>query len=256
MKNILFLVSLVGLILSEISFAGHSEAVKYMGQKPIINTELIPKSSSSTLKASLKDSLNDKENNAVARSKAGISTRNISSSSPVVKNVVKHKKSLSSANKKRFLSLELGKVLHLGENSWEGNEATSFDDLFAEVSYKYGEWVNWGDLLFSFSYASQSINGNKARKLGIMPMISFPDAESRFPLYFGLGVGPGIYMKKIQNQSSVSVDYNLFAGLRLYNLFKESGLQLELGIKNQMMLFSNGKFNEGFYVSTGMVFKF
>jgi hypothetical protein len=83
----------------------------------------------------------------------------------------------------------------------------------------------------------------------------FPDASSKFPLYFGGGIGPGIFLNQIPDESSVSLDYQLFAGVRFFDVFRNTGFFVEAGLKDHFLLTSDGQFN-GTYAALGLVFTF
>jgi hypothetical protein len=86
-------------------------------------------------------------------------------------------------------------------------------------------------------------------------MIFFPDANSRFPLYFGGGAGLGVFFKQLENESALSFDYQLVAGARFFDLIDNFGLMIETGMKNHILLFSDGQFN-GVFLTVGGVFNF
>jgi hypothetical protein len=92
-------------------------------------------------------------------------------------------------------------------------------------------------------------------KFSIMPIITFPDASSRFPLYFGVGLGLGVFGNQIPGESTLALDYSLIAGARFFNLWGQTGLFVEGGIKNHLHLLSDGQFN-GTFISSGLVFTF
>ena len=74
-------------------------------------------------------------------------------------------------------------------------------------------------------------------------------------LNFGLAAGPGVFLKQVSGESSISFDYQLFLGLRLFNLFEQTGFYIEGGMRNHLLLTSDGQLN-GTFVSAGAVFTF
>ena len=93
------------------------------------------------------------------------------------------------------------------------------------------------------------------RKMAFLLAASFPDAASKFPLYFGVGAGPGVFFKQINDESRVTLDYQLFMGLRLFEIFEQTGFYIEGGLRNHLQLTSDGQLN-GTYLSAGAVFTF
>lgn len=162
----------------------------------------------------------------------------------------------SSSQFKRYLTLHFGGFLDDQVYAWggRGNDG-GVGKLNAGVTYRYGEWTNSMDLLFRADFTSYELKEGRAVKMSLLPVVLFPDARSRFPLYFGAAAGPGIFFKQISKESSLSIDYQLIAGLRLFNLVDTLGFLLEAGIKNHFLLFSDGQFN-GVFLTTGAVFTF
>lgn len=123
------------------------------------------------------------------------------------------------------------------------------------ITYRMGEWINSMDLLFRFDVARMNLAEGTVTKFSIVPLFTFPDASSRFPLYFGAGIGVGAFGSQIPGESAMSLDYQLLAGARFFNVWGQTGLFIEGGIKNHIHLFSDGQFN-GTFIATGLVFTF
>ncbi|CAN5686361.1 hypothetical protein BH10BDE1_BH10BDE1_00770 [soil metagenome] len=123
------------------------------------------------------------------------------------------------------------------------------------LTYRMGEWVNSMDLLVRFDVARIELAEGPVTKFSFLPVITFPDATSRFPLYFGAGVGLGVFGNQIAGESGISLDYQFLAGARFFNLWGQTGLFVEGGIKNHLLLLSDGQFN-GTFIATGLVFTF
>jgi hypothetical protein len=68
-------------------------------------------------------------------------------------------------------------------------------------------------------------------------------------------VGPGIFFKQASQESSLSLDYELVAGARLFDMVENTGFFLEFGLKNHLLLLSDGQFN-GVYLAGGALFTF
>ena len=123
------------------------------------------------------------------------------------------------------------------------------------LSYKVGEWINSMDLLMRVDLSSYKLNEGSATKISFLPLITFPDVTSRFPLYFGVGAGLGVFAVQFGGKSPLSLDYQVVAGARFFDVFKNTGFFIEAGLKNHFLLLSDGQFN-GTFVSVGSVFLF
>lgn len=139
--------------------------------------------------------------------------------------------------------------------NWGRGKQDDIGKFNAGVTYRFGEWVNSMDFSMRFEYTTYSLDEGAARKLSFIPVLTFPDAASGFPLYFGAGIGPGFFIKQLPKESAVALDYQLFAGARFLNLIDQVGFMVETGLKNHLQLFSDGQFN-GVYVNVGAVFTF
>lgn len=155
----------------------------------------------------------------------------------------------------RVLALHLGTYFDEDIYKWGGKANKEAGKLTTGVTYRIGEWVNSMDLYLRVDFNSYQLNEGKALKMSLMPVVSFPDANSDFPLYFGAGAGLGIYIKQIDDEGSLSFDYQLLAGVRFFELFGDAGLTVEAGLKNHIHLLSDGQYN-GVFVAVGTVFNF
>lgn len=114
------------------------------------------------------------------------------------------------------------------------------------------------DLNLRIDFIQYKISGTgeqKPLKMSIIPLITFPDASSKFPLYFGFGVGPGVFFRQTDNEASLALDYQLIAGARFFDVFENAGFFIETGLKNHLQLWNAGQFN-GTFLSAGAVFSF
>ena len=123
------------------------------------------------------------------------------------------------------------------------------------LTYRLGEWVNSMDLNFRVDFTEYSLLEGSASKLSFLPMITFPDVASKFPLYFGVGAGLGVFMHQLDGESSVAFEYQVIGGLRFFNVLPNTGFFLEGGLKNHILLLTDGQFN-GPFVALGSVFLF
>lgn len=155
-----------------------------------------------------------------------------------------------------FMAVHIGTFFNDESFAW-GNVRNLEDvgRINVGVTYRMGEWSRSMDLLFRGEWQSYEVDGGDASKLSFMPMLQFPEASSRFPLYFGLGVGLGVFTKQISGESDVSLDYQLIGGTRWFDLFGSAGIFAEFGLKNHFHIFSSGQLNS-LSLALGAVFTF
>ncbi|MEZ4871569.1 MAG: hypothetical protein R2827_04835 [Bdellovibrionales bacterium] len=154
-----------------------------------------------------------------------------------------------------YLSLHLGGFIEDDAYVWGKGDEVNVGEMNFGISYQFGEWVNSTDLLMRIDFTSFSLSEGESTKMSIMPIVTFPDAKSGFPLYFGAGIGAGVFFKQIRGESSLSIDYQMLAGARFFDVFDNVGITIETGLKNHVHIFSDGQFNSSF-VQAGTVFVF
>ncbi len=155
----------------------------------------------------------------------------------------------------RYLALHLGTFISEDIYKWGNGRKDQPGQLNGGVTYKLGEWTNSMDYVFKADITSYGLDEGQAVKLSLVPAITFPDVNSAFPLYFGAGAGLGIFIKQISEESSLSFDYTVFAGARFFEVFEGVGFLFEVGLKNHILLLSDGQFN-GVYIAGGALFQF
>ena len=156
-----------------------------------------------------------------------------------------------------YLAVHFGGFISDKAYNW-GNRDRENDvgDATIGVTYRVGEWRNSMDLAVRVDYTGYGLAGGGApSKLSFLPLITFPDASSRFPLYFGVGLGLGVFTHNVNSESALSLDYQLVAGARFFEVFNNMGFFLEAGIKNHVLILSDGQFN-GTFIAAGPVFTF
>jgi len=155
-----------------------------------------------------------------------------------------------------YLAIHIGEYVSDNAYRWGSNDNQSnVGDATVGVTYRMGEWVNSMDLAIRLDYSAFGLQDGTAGKLSFMPMVTFPDASSRFPLYLGAGLGLGIFTKQISQESALSLDYSLVLGARFFEVFANTGFFVEAGLKNSLFLLTDGQFN-GTFVAVGPVFTF
>ncbi len=155
----------------------------------------------------------------------------------------------------RYLALHVGSFFDSQAYKWGHYNQDDKAKLNVGVTYRIGEWVNSMDLALRIDYTTYEFHEGAARKLSFNFLVTFPDANSRFPLYFGAGLGPGFFIKQIDEESVLALDYSLVAGARFLDVFENVGFMVETGLKNHLLLLSDGQFN-GVFFNVGTVFAF
>ncbi len=162
----------------------------------------------------------------------------------------------SLSSEERYLAVGFSQYMNTDSYNWGTN--TKEEDVGRwglDMTYRISQYNNLLDQAVRISYTEYQPIGKRTSKMSFMYALTLPDAGSKFPLYFGFAVGPGIFFKQLENESPLSLDYQLFMGLRLFNLFENTGFYVEGGLKNHLQITSDGQLN-GSYVSAGAVFTF
>ncbi len=158
--------------------------------------------------------------------------------------------------KDHFMSLGFGTFSDSTAYNWAQNgKAPNVGKWGADLTYRFAEQEYLFDEAFRISYAQYEPAAQESNKLSIMYSITFPEARSQFPFYFGGAGGLGVYLKQIEQESVISFDYQLYLGLRAFNLFDSVGLYIEGGMRNHLHITSDGQFN-GTFLSLGTIFNF
>lgn len=155
-----------------------------------------------------------------------------------------------------YLALHVGAFVSDDAYKWgRENRVSDVGNVTAGITYRIGEWVNSMDLALRLDFSTYDLPAGDATKISVLPIVLFPDASSRFPLYFGGGLGPGIMAKTTDGESALTLEYQLLLGARFFEVFDSTGFFVEAGIKNHLHLFSDGQFN-GQFIAAGAVFTF
>lgn len=154
-----------------------------------------------------------------------------------------------------YMALGISSYTSSKAYKWGVNNEEEVAKTGIDMTYRLTQDYELFDEVIRVSYNTYKPAGQKASKMSFLYGMTFPDATSKFPLYFGFAVGPGIFFNQIDGESTVALDYQMFLGLRLFNLFERTGFFVEGGIKNHLHLTSDGQLN-GTYVSAGAVFTF
>jgi len=155
----------------------------------------------------------------------------------------------------RYLAIQGGIYTQQDTYNWGKSGKDDVGETLFGVTYRIGEWTESMDFSIRADILNFDIDNRNLSKLSLLPLITFPDARSGFPLYFGAGLGLGVFFKQLEGESSLTLDSQLLAGTRFLNLLGSLGFILELGLKNQIFLLSDGQQNS-VYISSGAVFAF
>lgn len=159
----------------------------------------------------------------------------------------------SSSN--HYLALMVGKIMSSQAYEWGTGSGTDVGDWDASLTYRVNEWNSSMDFSVRVNFSQYKFPEDNPMKMSIMPLLTFPEAASKFPLYFGAGVGPGVFFKQLPSKSSLSLDYQLVIGARFFDIFENSGFVIETGLKNHLHLLTTGQLN-GTFLNLGAVFTF
>jgi hypothetical protein len=155
-----------------------------------------------------------------------------------------------------YLALHLG--AYLGGDSYQWGDRPHVANpgrLMAGMTYRIGQLSELADWALRVDFIGYELPDGRTTQVGIIPMILFPEAGSQFPLYFGIGAGPGIFFQQLNTESFLALDYQIVGGARLFNLVGSAGFFIEAGIKNHLFLLSDGQLN-GTFLTVGTVFVF
>lgn len=161
----------------------------------------------------------------------------------------------SASGAPRYLAIQAGLFSQQDTYNWGKAKKDDVGDTLFGVTYRVGEWTESMDFSIRADIVNFDIDNRNLTKLSLLPIITFPDARSGFPIYFGAGIGLGVFFKQIENESALTLDTQLLAGTRFLNLLGSMGLIIEVGLKNQIFLLSDGQHNS-VYASAGAVFAF
>lgn len=165
------------------------------------------------------------------------------------------RRTIGEGGQDHYLAIHLGKLVS-GE-AWEwgtSDKQTDTGSFTAGVTYRVQEWSTM-DLNVRIDFNEYKVIGERPLKMSLMPLLVFPDASSKFPLYFGIGGGLGIFFKQVPEESQISFDYQILMGARFFDVVEQTGFFIETGMKNHLHLLTSGQFN-GTFLSGGAVFTF
>jgi hypothetical protein len=155
-----------------------------------------------------------------------------------------------------YMAIHFGRFMDSQAWEWgqDGKEKKIGNWNFG-VTYKMGPVTDTMDWNIRVELTEYDVVGEKPMKLSFVPVIIFPEAASKFPIYFGGGLGGGAFVKQVKSESTITLDYQLFLGARYFDVVGTTGFFLESGVKNHLQLLSPGQANT-VYLNFGTVFSF
>lgn len=155
-----------------------------------------------------------------------------------------------------YLALHAGSFMDSSAWEWKGNgRRNKVGSNTFGVTYRLDEWNQSMDWNLRVDFSEYKLDDEKPLKMSLLPLLTFPNANARFPLYFGGGLGLGVFFQQIENESPLSLDYQLVLGARFFDVFGNAGFFIETGLKNHLLLTSSGQYN-GVFLAGGALFTF
>ena len=155
-----------------------------------------------------------------------------------------------------YLAIHAGQFIEATAWEWGQHErAEKTGSYTVGLTYRMRRIWEQMDLNLRVEFDEYNITNEKPFKLSVMPLITFPDASSKFPLYFGAGVGGGVFFRQVKDESYLSLDYQLIMGARFFDIYENAGFFVETGLRNLLLITTNGQFNSTF-LCAGAVFTF
>ncbi len=162
----------------------------------------------------------------------------------------------SSGGTDHYLAVHLGSYISSDSYQWGQNpHLNSVGRLNLGLTYRLGSMGSLADTAIRADFLGFSIQEGNPIQVAFLPMVLFPEASSKFPLFFGVGLGPGFFFNQISQESFLSANYQLVAGARFFNVLDRTGFFLEGGLKNGFLLLTDGQYI-GYFLAIGAVFAF
>jgi len=104
--------------------------------------------------------------------------------------------------------------------------------VFLSFTQDIKKFENIGDLQLRASLMASELESDKEISLELTSLFTFPEIETRFPVYFGLGLGFGFYpFYIIEKKPSFSFHSPFLLGLRFFELYSNLGAGAELDLR-------------------------
>ena len=152
-------------------------------------------------------------------------------------------------------------VLYGGSSFYSDSTAKDFkgkpfSSLIVGFRQPLWEVLQMGDFSLKTEIQNFRLKTGRVTQINITPLFSMPEARSKFPVYVGLGLGFGFYPHFIlTGKPALSLNGQLFAGLRLLNLYENLGLNGEAALHMHVPLKEKELYMETIG-SLGLLFSF
>lgn len=155
-----------------------------------------------------------------------------------------------------YFAVHLGSFISSDSYKWGViDHTTNNGRLNGGLTYKLGMFGEFADFAMRADVIGYDVDGQRPVQVSILPMLLLPESSSRFPLYFGAGLGVGFFLTQAQQESFLSLNYQIVAGARFFEALDNVGFFLEGGLKNHILLMTDGQFI-GYFLAIGTVFTF
>ena len=148
----------------------------------------------------------------------------------------------------QLFSLTAGTLVNGTSYGWAGEDLGGWN---MQLAYRRGT-SSFLAQAFHFEFQKFTTEEEEFSKVSLLLSFIFPKSVT-FPVYIGAAAGPGFFLKQLGDESSLSLDYKAYVGLRLNQ--EHSQFILESGVKNHVHMLSDGQFI-GWFVSSGVAYKF
>ncbi|MBK9294871.1 MAG: hypothetical protein IPM57_10610 [Oligoflexia bacterium] len=155
-----------------------------------------------------------------------------------------------------YLAVHLGAFISSDSYKWGGiDHATNNGRINGGFTYRMGSFGDFSDFALRADVIGYEVADVRPVQIAVLPMILLPEASSEFPLYFGGGIGAGFFFNQVREESFISLNYQIVAGARFFNALDNVGFFLEGGLKNNLLLMTDGQFI-GYFLAIGSLFTF
>ncbi len=164
--------------------------------------------------------------------------------------------SSNSGSGEHYLAIHVGSFIGSDTYQWgQTPHLSNAGRLNLGLTYRLSSMGSFADTAIRVDFMGFGLPEGNPVQVAILPMILFPEAGSKFPLYFGVGAGPGFFLNQISQESFLSINYELVAGARFFNVIDTTGFFIEGGLKDGFLLLTDGQYI-GYFLSVGVVFAF
>ena len=155
-----------------------------------------------------------------------------------------------------YMALHIGGFLSSDSFQWGASpHISNTGNLTAGLTYRMNPLGRLADWALRVDFIGYTLPEGKSLQVAFLPLLLFPESSSKFPIYFGIGAGLGIFPTQLPGESVLGIHYQLLAGVRFFNVLGSTGFFLETGLKNHFFLLSDGQFN-GLFLTAGALFTF